>query len=58
VPWQRRFICSSQPGTEHESKVKALALCNEGIARYPKYNRINALKEVRQEILASSLSFS
>jgi 5-hydroxyisourate hydrolase-like protein (transthyretin family) len=38
--------------------VKALALCNEGIARYPKYNRINALKEVRQEILASSLSFS
>ncbi len=39
-------------------RVKALALCNEAIARYPKYNRINALKEVRQEILAPSLSFT
>lgn len=38
--------------------AKRLALLREGIARYPRYNRINALKNEEKEILLPMLNFS
>lgn len=41
-----------------DEPAERLALLREGVARYPHYNRINALKNEEKEILASRLSFS
>ncbi|MDR0961536.1 MAG: alpha-2-macroglobulin [Mediterranea sp.] len=38
------------------NKKEALQTCDEGIARYPKYNRIGLLKNIRQEILEKSVT--
>ena len=41
-----------------DEPAKRLALLREGISRYPKYSRINALKNEEKEILAPRLSMS
>lgn len=39
-------------------KEKALALCQEGIKRFPKYNRINLLENLRHEIQSPNVRSS
>ena len=41
-----------------DEPAKRLALLREGIARYPRYNRINALKNEEKEILLPMLNIS
>ena len=41
-----------------DEPAKCLALLREGIARYPRYNRINVLKNEEKEILSPMLDFS
>lgn len=41
---------------DNQQQVSALQLCDEAISFYPNYRRINALKNLREEILAPSLN--
>lgn len=40
----------------NNDKVKALSVCDEAISLYPRYNRINALKSIKEEILRPSIT--
>ncbi len=49
--WQKPGIL-----LEKQQQVNALQLCDEAIRLYPGYDRINALKNLREEILAPYLN--
>ena len=52
------YLRLSQWMMREDEPAKRLALLREGISRYPKYSRINALKNEEKEILAPRLSMS
>ncbi len=52
------YLRLAQQRTFQEEPARRLALLREGIARYPRYNRIQALKNEVQEILSPSLRLS
>ena len=50
------YLAQAQFAIEKDQPVSALKLCDEAIGLYPSYYRINALKNLRQEILSSYLN--
>ena len=43
-------------GSRQQQPARALEVCNEAIQRYPKYERINAVRNLRESILRSDLT--
>ncbi|KAA6331839.1 hypothetical protein EZS27_019593, partial [termite gut metagenome] len=52
------YLIKAQQANQKRKYTEALQLCNEAIAKYPKYRRINALESLKQEILKPALSIS
>ncbi len=50
------YLAQARYAIEKEQQINALQLCDEAIRLYPNYRRINAVKNLREEILAPSLS--
>lgn len=50
------YLAQAHYAIEMQRQVDALKLCDEAIRLYPGYRRINALKNLREEILAPSLN--
>lgn len=50
------YLAQAQFAIEKDQPVSALKLCDEAIGLYPSYHRINALKNLRQEILSPYLN--
>lgn len=50
------YLAQARYALDKEQQVTALQLCDEAIRLYPRYRRINALKNLRERILAPSLS--
>ncbi len=49
------YLNKAQYAVIQENRLLAMQFCEEAIALYPKYERINALKELREEILSPTL---
>jgi hypothetical protein len=52
------YLLKAQQSLRENNHADALRICNETIAKYPKYKRINALKNLKQEIRNPFLSIS
>lgn len=52
------YLAQARYAVEKMQQVNALQLCDEAIRLYPGYRRINALKNLREEILAPFLNVS
>ncbi|MCI7069968.1 MAG: MG2 domain-containing protein [Bacteroides pyogenes] len=52
------YLAQALYAVDRDKAVRALQLCDEAIRRYPKYRRINALKNLRNNILSPSLTVS
>ena len=50
------YLAQARYAIEKEQQTLALQLCDEGIRLYPGYRRINALKNLRKDILSPSLN--
>ena len=50
------YLAQARYAIEKQQQVNALQLCDEAIRLYPGYDRINALKNLREEILAPYLN--
>lgn len=50
------YLLKAQAAMDAGVPASALQLCEEAISRYPDYRRINALKELKQEILRPDLT--
>lgn len=50
------YLAQARYAVEKELQINALQLCDEAIRLYPNYRRINAVKNLRKEILAPSLN--
>lgn len=50
------YLAQARYAIEKEQQINALQLCDEAIRLYPDYHRINALKNLREEVLAPSLN--
>lgn len=50
------YLAQARYAIEKQQQVNALQLCDEAIRLYPNYRRINALKNLREEILAPYLN--
>ena len=50
------YLAQARYAIEKEQQINALQLCDEAIRLYPNYRRINAVKNLREEILAPSLN--
>lgn len=50
------YLAKATYAVRQQQQVAALQLCDEAIRLYPNYRRINALKNLREEILAPFLS--
>lgn len=50
------YLALATYAVQTEQQPTALQLCDEAIRLYPKYNRINALKNLREEILSPQLT--
>ncbi|KAA6308055.1 hypothetical protein EZS27_040271, partial [termite gut metagenome] len=52
------YLKKAQQANQKAKYTEALRICDEAIAKYPKYGRINALKSLKREILGPTLSVS
>ena len=50
------YLAQARYAIEKQQQLNALQLCDEAIRLYPNYRRINALKNLREEILAPYLN--
>lgn len=50
------YLAEAQYDNQKDKPAEALRLCEEAIRLYPKYKRINALKNLKQDILSPFLS--
>ena len=50
------YFVQARYAIQKQQQVNALQLCDEAIRLYPNYRRINALKNLREEILAPDLN--
>lgn len=50
------YLAQARYAIEKQQQVNALQLCDEAIRLYPNYRKINALKNLREEILAPYLN--
>lgn len=50
------YLAQARYAIEMQRQVDALKLCDEAVRLYPGYRRINALKNLREDILAPSLN--
>ncbi|KAA6350484.1 hypothetical protein EZS27_002091 [termite gut metagenome] len=50
------YLIKAQQLFRKNNYADALRICDEALAKYPKYKRINALKNLKQEILNPALS--
>ena len=49
------YLAKAEALRWQDRKAEAFRVCEEAIAKYPKYARINALKEIKQDILSPNL---
>ncbi len=49
------YLAKAQYAYENQERVSAVQLCDEALKRYPSYVRINAVKQLKQEILRPCL---
>lgn len=52
------YLAKSRYAREKGQETVALQLCDEAVKLYPRYERINALRNLKKEILSPSLSVS
>lgn len=57
-PQLRSLFGPARPDTEEAALQKALSICEQGIARYPHYRRINLLHQLIRELKTPRLSSS
>lgn len=50
------YLAQARYAIEKQQQVNALQLCDEAIRLYPNYRRINALKNLREDVLAPYLN--
>ena len=50
------YLAKAQAAVNDNAPVPGLQLCEEAIAKYPRYERINALKNLKEDILRPSLT--
>ncbi|NDV84264.1 alpha-2-macroglobulin [Bacteroides sp. 51] len=50
------YLAKARELFDRNKKTEALQVCKDVIAKYPKYERINAVKELQEQILSPSLS--
>lgn len=50
------YLAKAEAAVSDRAQVQALRLCDEAIAKYPRYVRIHALKNLKEEILRPSLT--
>ncbi len=49
------YLAKARYASQWQEQVSALQLCDEALKRYPSYKRINAVKQLKQEILRPNL---
>lgn len=50
------YLAKAEAAVNDNAPVQGLQLCEEAIAKYPRYERINALKNLKEDILRPSLT--